>query len=178
MEDHKLQKTGFQHCWGVTKSRANSGLYHSERKAAQKGGYIHIGGLPWWLSARMCLQCRGPESRPLSQEDPLEKGMATTPVLLPGESTWTEAWQAAALRIAEWDTTEATAAAAYVYLWLIHFVVQYEANTTLQSNYTPTNVSLKKKKKRNSLPNISTSKTSVQTVNSILSMLKMVLFGC
>ena len=30
----------------------------------------------------------------LGWEDPLEEGMATTPVSLPGESSWTEAWQA------------------------------------------------------------------------------------
>ena len=30
----------------------------------------------------------------LGREDPLEEGLATTPVFLPGESLWTGAWRA------------------------------------------------------------------------------------
>ena len=37
----------------------------------------------------------------LDWEDPLEKGMATTPVFLPEESTDKEAWMATAQRVAK-----------------------------------------------------------------------------
>ena len=47
--------------------------------------------------------------RSLGQEDPLEEGMATHLVLLPGESPCTEAWQAYSTQgRKESDTTEAT----------------------------------------------------------------------
>ena len=39
-------------------------------------------------------------------EDPLEEGMATTPVFLPGKSPWTGAWWATVHGVAESDTSE------------------------------------------------------------------------
>ena len=42
----------------------------------------------------------------LGREDPLEKGMATPPVFLTGESTDRGAWRAAVQRFADSDTTE------------------------------------------------------------------------
>ena len=46
----------------------------------------HFQGLPWWLSSEeSAWNAEHPGSIPGS-EDPLEKGMATPPVFLPGES--------------------------------------------------------------------------------------------
>ena len=46
---------------------------------------------PWWLRwLRIFLQCRRPEFNPLTQEDPLENGMATHSSILAGEIPWTE----------------------------------------------------------------------------------------
>ena len=46
--------------------------------------------------------------QPLGWEDPLEEGMATTAVFLPGESVDRGAWWATVHVVAELDTTEAT----------------------------------------------------------------------
>ena len=48
----------------------------------------------------MQLQCLG-------REDPLEEGMATTPVFLPGESHGQRTWWATVCGPAVWDRTEA-----------------------------------------------------------------------
>ena len=47
-------------------------------------------GLPWWLRRRESLQMPETWVRSLEWEDPLEEDTATTPVLLTGESPWTE----------------------------------------------------------------------------------------
>ena len=48
-------------------------------------------GLPWWLrQQRICLQMQETWVRSLGWEDPLEEDVATTPVLLTGESSWSE----------------------------------------------------------------------------------------
>ena len=44
--------------------------------------------------------------RSLIWEDPVEEGMTTTPVLLPGESPWRGPWWAAVCGVAELDMTE------------------------------------------------------------------------
>ena len=50
---------------------------------------------PWWLKmVKNQPALQETRVRPLSQEDALEKGMATTPVLLLGEPTDRGAWRA------------------------------------------------------------------------------------
>ena len=91
MEDHKLQKTGFQHCWGVIKSRANSGLYHSEREGSPKGRvYTYRQDFPGGSAVKNVPAMQGTWVQPLCQEDPLEKGMATYSSTVAWRIPWTE----------------------------------------------------------------------------------------
>ena len=43
-------------------------------------------GFPWWLSSKKLLAVQETQVQSLGQEDPMEKGMATHSVFLPGES--------------------------------------------------------------------------------------------
>ena len=48
-------------------------------------------GLPWWLRwLRVCLPCGRPRFNPWVGNIPWRRKCLPTPVLLPGESTWTE----------------------------------------------------------------------------------------
>ena len=51
----------------------------------------NIIGLPWWLRRqRICLQCGRPGFDPWVGKIPWRRAWQPSPVLLPGESTWTE----------------------------------------------------------------------------------------
>ena len=47
-------------------------------------------GLPWWLRKRICLPAQETQVQSLSEEDPLEKEMATYSDILAWEIPWTE----------------------------------------------------------------------------------------
>ena len=42
-------------------------------------------GFPWWLSSKKLLAVQETQVQSLGQEDPMEKGMATHSVFLPGK---------------------------------------------------------------------------------------------
>ena len=51
----------------------------------------NIIGFPWWLRRQgICLQCGSPEFDPWVRKIPWRRAWQPTPVLLPGECTWTE----------------------------------------------------------------------------------------
>ena len=49
------------------------------------------------------------------------------------------------------DTTQRLSMRAHIYVWLIHFAV-VETNTTLENNYAPIKIFLKKEERKKTLP--------------------------
>ena len=76
---------------GIIKSRVNSGLYHSEWEGSPKGrGYTYRRDFPGVSVVKNVPAIQGTWVQPLSQEDPLEKGMATDSSTLAWRIPWTE----------------------------------------------------------------------------------------
>ena len=102
--------------------------------------------------SRILLQSRRHGFNPWVRKIPWKRKWQPTSVFLPGESQGQRSLVGYSPRgRTQSDTTQRLSMRAHIYVWLIHSAV-VETNTTLENNYAPIKIFLKKEERKKTLP--------------------------